>query len=111
MRAAFVRGGRMRPRDVWQEAAPRGGAAGKGRGKRGFGPEERAAGEKPRRRLFPGSPAVRAGHEKVEVPRLRPGKTNIVESLILAQNERWRRVLSMQVERQAGAIRARAADW
>ena len=25
--------------------------------------------------------------------------TNIMESLILAQNERWRRVLSMQVER------------
>jgi hypothetical protein len=25
---------------------------------------------------------------------------NIMESLILAQNERWRRVLSMQVERQ-----------
>jgi len=25
----------------------------------------------------------------------------IMESLILAQNERWRRVLSMQVERQA----------
>ncbi len=24
---------------------------------------------------------------------------NIMESLILAQNERWRRVLSMQVER------------
>ena len=26
----------------------------------------------------------------------------IMESLILAQNERWRRVLSMQVERQVG---------
>ncbi len=26
--------------------------------------------------------------------------TYIMESLILAQNERWRRVLSMQVERQ-----------
>jgi len=25
-----------------------------------------------------------------------------MESLILAQNERWRRVLSMQVERQLG---------
>ena len=27
------------------------------------------------------------------------GEYNIMESLILAQNERWRRVLSMQVER------------
>ena len=27
----------------------------------------------------------------------------IMESLILAQNERWRRVLSMQVERDYGA--------
>ena len=35
----------------------------------------------------------------------------IMESLILAQNERWRRVLSMQVERQAVAIPPRAADW
>ena len=35
----------------------------------------------------------------------------IMESLILAQNERWRRVLSMQVERQGGAIPPRAADW
>jgi len=26
-----------------------------------------------------------------------------MESLILAQNERWRRVLSMQVEREYGA--------
>ena len=29
-------------------------------------------------------------------------RTYIMESLILAQNERWRRVLSMQVERQSG---------
>jgi hypothetical protein len=35
----------------------------------------------------------------------------IMESLILAQNKRWRRVLSMQVERQGGAIPPRAADW
>jgi hypothetical protein len=35
----------------------------------------------------------------------------IMESLILAQNERWRRVLSMQVVRQGGAIPPRAADW
>ena len=35
----------------------------------------------------------------------------IMESLILAQNERWRRVLSMQVERQGGVTRPRAADW
>ena len=32
--------------------------------------------------------------------RLRTIRINIMESLILAQNERWRRVLSMQVERQ-----------
>ena len=32
----------------------------------------------------------------------RPMNT-IMESLILAQNERWRRVLNMQVERQEGA--------
>ena len=38
-------------------------------------------------------------------------KKYIMESLILAQNERWRRVLSMQVERQGGAILPRAADW
>ena len=30
---------------------------------------------------------------------LRGYELNITESLILAQNERWRRVLSMQVER------------
>ena len=30
----------------------------------------------------------------------RKGRNHIMESLILAQNERWRRVLSMQVERQ-----------
>ncbi len=35
----------------------------------------------------------------------------IMESLILAQNKRWRRVLSMQVERQGGVTRPRAADW
>jgi hypothetical protein len=27
-----------------------------------------------------------------------------MESLILAQNERWRRVLSMQVERQGASV-------
>ena len=37
--------------------------------------------------------------------------SNIMESLILAQNERWRRVLSMQVERQGSAMDPRAADW
>ena len=31
--------------------------------------------------------------------RLRMVEKNMMESLILAQNERWRRVLSMQVER------------
>ena len=35
----------------------------------------------------------------------------IMESLILAQNERWRRVLSMQVERQGASGHPRAADW
>ena len=35
----------------------------------------------------------------------------IMESLILAQNERWRRVLSMQVERQDTFGYPRAADW
>jgi len=34
----------------------------------------------------------------------------MTESLILAQNERWRRVLSMQVERQGGLGPPRAAD-
>ena len=34
----------------------------------------------------------------------------ITESLILAQNERWRRVLSMQVERQASFGVPRAAN-
>ena len=43
--------------------------------------------------------------------RVKPVRINIMESLILAQNERWRRVLSMQVERQLGAIPMRAADW
>ncbi len=32
----------------------------------------------------------------------RKGRPYIMESLILAQNERWRRVLSMQVGRQPG---------
>ena len=31
---------------------------------------------------------------------LRADRNYIMESMILAQNERWRRVLSMQVERQ-----------
>ena len=37
----------------------------------------------------------------------------IMESLILAQNERWRRVLSMQVERQDWKLASnpRVADW
>ena len=36
-------------------------------------------------------------------------REKMMESLILAQNERWRRVLTMQVERQAAM--PRAADW
>ena len=35
----------------------------------------------------------------------------IMESLILAQNERWRRVLSMQVEWQVVLAPPRMADW
>ena len=35
----------------------------------------------------------------------------IMESLILAQNERWRRVLSMQVEWQGKLASLRMADW
>ena len=38
---------------------------------------------------------------KLSVVRNRELK-NMTESLILAQNERWRRVLSMQVEREWG---------
>ena len=49
--------------------------------------------------------------EVVASNRLRPDRINIMESLILAQNERWRRVLSMQVEREGGAIHLKAADW
>ena len=37
---------------------------------------------------------------KVLISRSSDRMRNIMESLILAQNERWRRVLSMQVERQ-----------
>ena len=36
----------------------------------------------------------------IEYDPTRKGRNHIMESLILAQNERWRRVLSMQVERQ-----------
>ncbi len=40
--------------------------------------------------------------DQVRIYELSPlgDSTYIMESLILAQNERWRRVLSMQVERQ-----------
>ena len=41
---------------------------------------------------------------------LRGHELNIMESLILAQNERWRRVLSMQVERYGVFGRPRAAN-
>jgi hypothetical protein len=34
-----------------------------------------------------------------------------MESLILAQNERWRRVLSMQVEREPGTHRWLRPGW
>ena len=39
-----------------------------------------------------------------------PLASYIMESLILAQNERWRRVLSMQVERQQGFGPVRVAN-
>ena len=44
---------------------------------------------------------LRAGQKK-RLRHSRKGVLYIMESLILAQNERWRRVLSMQVERQGG---------
>ena len=37
------------------------------------------------------------------------GVNDIMKSLILAQNERWRRVLSMQVEREPG--RKAGGEW
>ena len=46
------------------------------------------------------TPAARAGLQG-KSSRLRPDRIFIMESLILAQNERWRRVLSMQVGRQS----------
>ena len=52
----------------------------------------------------------KAGRLKLKkYPRLRP-RDSMTESLILAQNERWRRVLSMQVERMACFGRTEAAD-
>ncbi len=49
------------------------------------------------------------GTEIVESP-IFGSENNMMESSILAQNERWRRVLSMQVERESGATPRRAAD-
>ena len=63
------------------------------------------------RAAFRGGPRLPGRGEVVASNRLRPDRINIMESLILAQNERWRRVLSMQVGRQGGAIFLRAADW
>ena len=48
---------------------------------------------------------------EVVIRRSQDRMSNMMESLILAQNERWRRVLSMQVERQGAAMCPRAADW
>ena len=47
-------------------------------------------------------------NNKKHVPFRRDG--SMTESLILAQNERWRRVLSMQVERMATFGWTEAAD-
>ena len=51
------------------------------------------------------SAATAAGFDDGEFDR-----DSMTESLILAQNERWRRVLSMQVERMACFGRTEAAD-
>ena len=50
------------------------------------------------------------GREHGGMSRLFGDGINIMESLILAQNERWRRVLSMQVERQQGFGPVRVAN-
>ena len=64
-------------------------------------------------RTLSSRPRERAGSgiTKWQSNRLRPDRISIMESLILAQNERWRRVLSMQVGRDGGAIPPEAADW
>jgi hypothetical protein len=42
-----------------------------------------------------------SGDARTDIEALPQGRVNdITKSLILAQNERWRRVLSMQVERE-----------
>ena len=71
------------------EAVPLRGMAGKSVYKE---PSDRGSG----RTLF-------GGPDSLEMVIRRPSgrMSNIMESLILAQNERWRRVLSMQVERQS----------
>ena len=51
------------------------------------------------------------GQLEMVITRSSDRMNNIMESLILAQNERWRRVLSMQVERQGELAPPRAADW
>ena len=48
-----------------------------------------------------------AGHAFDRISPPLEGAEKIMESLILAQNERWRRVLSMQVERERAACRPR----
>ena len=57
------------------------------------------------------SVTIRLTDRQVVITRSSDRMNNIMESLILAQNERWRRVLSMQVERQGAAMHPRAADW
>ena len=47
-----------------------------------------------------------AGREMAGFHRPSGALIRIMESLILAQNERWRRVLSMQVVRDCGACPA-----
>ena len=62
--------------------------------------------QKPRKRQAVKNSRVKAWNEKSSLVIGKPKagiENNIMESLILAQNERWRRVLSMQVERYWGA--------
>ena len=60
--------------------------------------EERTTKAKIKKPMF-----EREGRRKIEVEEHVPFRRDgsMTESLILAQNERWRRVLSMQVERMA----------
>ena len=67
------------------------------------GTRQGSSGENPRRQG--------GGLQTRKIPPASAGGKQVMESLILAQNERWRRVLSMQVGRQGGFGPPRAADW